>query len=518
MKRSKRKEPRFSVSKAAGAMAAVLALSPAAGAVTAVAAGSTPVFSGQINEQIAIKGGTPRTLDLSEFFSDPDEGDTLAYSISSLDPESPGIAGVGITDGTFLQITPGTVGSPDYYSYKIAATDTVGNVTYSNPFTVRTASSPVGGSEPVIKYRYTSNGYNNFLDPTIPNVFADEDSSELAVTVSASSDGLYSSQSANWYGGDLNVSFIINHTGTETVTLTARDGDYREDGTGTAEAVSRLTLDVRENRVPEKKISEAAVAVTADPAGRAIIDLSEYFDDADLAEDFINEEVLGYQWSYESGSVYAWENGHLLNISGVSPGQTVPVTVSAVDEGGLESDPITFNLTIEPGIIVSTTGESPEAPEAPIVDQQSELSIRVIPPAGSAPENVYMRPSEVIVGAAVTPGVDDIVVPLYEGFYGDMAASGIPEGEYWLYTLDSDGKVNMVSKPFLVADLAALKLQLNLNGDDEIDIADIVKLQSLTDAGVSDVTKDGNYDRRDMRYLLTLIGSSDRSDSQEGGV
>lgn len=517
MKRSKKKERRFSVRKAAGAMAAVLALSPAAGAVTAVAAGS-PVFSGPINEQIAIKGGTPHTLDLSEFFSDPDEGDTLAYSISSLDPESPGIAGVSIADGTFLQITPGTVASPGYNNYKIAATDTVGNVTYSNPFTVRTASSPVGGSEPVVKYRYTENA-DNFLYGSIENVFADEDSTELAVTVSASSDGLYSSQSATWYGGDLQPSFIINRTGTETVTLTARDNDYREDGTGTAEAVSLLTLDVRENRVPEKKISGAAVPVTMNPTGYTTIDLSEYFDDADLAEDFINEEVLGYRLSYDSGSVYAWENGHLLNISNVSPGQTVPVTVSAVDEGGLESDPITFNLTIEPGIIVMTTDESPEAPEAPIVDQQSELSIKVIPPAGFDPETVYMRPSEVTVGAAVTPGDDDIVIPLYEGgVYGGIETSDIPVGEYWLYTLDNDGKVNMVSKPFLVADLAALKLQLNLNGDDEIDIGDIVKLQSLTDAGFSDVTNDGIYDRRDMRYLLTLIGSSDRSDPQEGGV
>ncbi|RAV12485.1 hypothetical protein [Paenibacillus contaminans] len=514
MKRSKRKEQRFSVRKAAGAMAAVLALSPAVGAVTAVAAGS-PVFSNEILNQLMIKGGTPHTLDLSEFFSDPDEGDTLSYSINSLDPESPGIAGVGITDGTFLQITPGTVASPDYYSYKIAATDTVGNVTYSNPFTVRTASSPVGGSEPVIKYRYISNGYTKILNPTIPNVFADEDSSELTVTVSPPSDGLYSSQSANWNGESLQPFFIINKTGTETVTLTARDNDYREDGTGTAEAVSLLTLDVIENREPQKKISEAAVAVTANPAGGAIIDLSEYFDDADLAEDFINEEVLGYQLSYDSGSVYARENGHLLNVSGVSPGQTVPVMVSAIDNGGLISEPITFNLTIEPAIIVRVNGE---APEAPIVNKQSELSIQVIPPAGFAPENVYLRPSEVIVGAAETPG-QDIVVPLYEGgAYGGIEASDIPVGEYWLYTLDSDGKVNMVSKPFLVADLAALKPQFDLNGDEKIEIGDIVKLQSLTDAGFSDVTKDGNYDRRDMRYLLTLIGSSSRPGSQEGGV
>ena len=96
-------------------------------------ANRSPVAVGTIPSQTVTIGGDPKTLDISSYFSDPDE-DILSYNIESSNEH---VATVSVT-GTILTIVPSAIGTAN-----IALTASDGKLSVIHHFSVHITSPPV---------------------------------------------------------------------------------------------------------------------------------------------------------------------------------------------------------------------------------------------------------------------------------------------------------------------------------------------------------------------------------------
>ncbi|WP_409343493.1 hypothetical protein [Paenibacillus sp. MBLB4367] len=524
MKRSEMKLERFSARRTAGAMAAMLALSPAAGAVQASAAEVTNTFGpGTI---ISAKGKTPLEISLDTYFYDSSNR-PFAYSLfddagNLLTSDWLGIS-TTVTGSAYLYVKPDVNPGVRPGQYRIMGKTSVSEATYSEFFSVKTAASPVKVND-VPEYNVRSGAA---LSIPLDGVFADEDDEYITPYISSVSGygsagviSSYSMSSSDSHIGlpRLNVSLWDGVSGTATVTLGARDNDYRGDTPfGSTEAASaEVKIVVTANQEPVR--TDAVFPdLIVDSFGFAMpLDMSDYFTDFDIGPGQNQGDKLSYRLELgengDKATIDYNEEKHMLYIEPKKAASSIPVTVRAWDDRGVYAPDITFNLTIEPSIGLGGEG-------VPIKGKGEVLEFHIVPETGdSVTANVYLGTSAVAKGQ-VGPSpyaTYEITKDNETGWWPDYITlpAEIPDGEYLLYTLGEDGKVNSISEAFLIADLVALLERLDqyetgvegeLIKDGLIRINDIAKFGNLP-LSDKDITKDGVYDRRDMRYLLPWIG------------
>ena len=317
-----------------------------------------PETMGTIPSQTLTEDGTPLSVDVAPYFSDPD-GDSLTYSAQSGDP---GVLGVS-SSGSIITLTPVSPGN-----------------------TTVTVTADDGYAEAVQTFRVTVPEPNR--DPetmgTIPSQTLTEDGTPLSVDVApyfSDPDGdslTYSAQSGD--PGVLGVSSsgsIITLTpvspGNTTVTVTADDG-Y-------AEAVQTFRVTVPEpNRDPETMGTIPSQTLTEDGTPLSV-DVAPYFSDPD------GDSLTYSAQSGDPGVLGVSSSGSIITLTPVSPGNTT-VTVTA-DDGYAEAVQ-TIDVTVRQRQNRPVTGNSaPPPPPPPPSEPEIPLTGASFTVTGSKPKNEY---------------------------------------------------------------------------------------------------------------------------------
>ena len=280
-----------------------------------------PAVLGSIPTQTVTAGGSPATVNLESYFSDPD-GDTMTYTVSL---SNTGVAMVSVSGAT-VTVTPVAAGTA---TVTAMATDSIGLST-AQTFTVTVNPppnrSPIAvGSIPT--QTVTVGGSPATVD--VSGKFSDPDGDALTYTVSLSDTAV-----AMVSVSGTTVTIVPVAAGTATVMVMAVDAD----GLSAAQTFG-VTVNPQPNRSPVAVGSISTQIVTVGGSAGSV-DLSSKFSDPD-------GDTMTYTVSLsDTGVATASVSGTTVTITPVAAG-TATVMVVAVDSDGLSAVQ-TFGVTVNP--------------------------------------------------------------------------------------------------------------------------------------------------------------------------
>ncbi len=274
----------------------------------------SPETTGAIPAQ-SLSVGTNATVDLSQFFRDPD-GDTLTYSATS---SGTLVAEAGVSGHRLILVAV----SRGAAATAITASDgRGGEARQSFPVTVPNAPAMAVGE---IVSRTLAPGGTETID--LSPYFSDADGDALTYSAT-SSDTLVVQVSVSVY----RLRLVAVSRGAAAATITARDGMDGEVHRSFSVTVAGTALN--SPPVPVGEIRSRTIAT----GGTAAIDVSRYFSDA-------NGDALTYDATSSDALVAEVSvSGSELAMVGVSPG-VVEATVTARDHKDLEARQ-SFELTV----------------------------------------------------------------------------------------------------------------------------------------------------------------------------
>ena len=250
-----------------------------------------------------IQVGDPATLDVSQYFDDPD-GDALTYSVTSSNSRvaTASVAGANLTVTAVAKGTADvtvTATDPD----RLSATQTF-RVTVPNRPPQRRGTIP---AQTITEGRTATVNLSSY--------FTDPDGDALTMTASSSNTGVARTSVS---GRTLTVTAVT--PGAASVTVTARDSEGASVQQGFGITVTRA------NRAPQRQGTIPAQTITEGQTGT--VNASSYFTDPD-------GDALTYSASTSNtGVARVSVAGSVVTMSAVRVGSAT-VTVTARDPGGL---------------------------------------------------------------------------------------------------------------------------------------------------------------------------------------
>ena len=267
----------------------------------------------------SIRRGHTVSLDLTNYFGDPD-GDPLSFGAVS---SSSRVATASVSDG-ILTLSGRAHGTT---SVTVTARDPEGSsaeqdfeVTVTRPNRAPTVTSTISSQSLAPGQRISADLDNHFDDP---------DGDPLRFTAGSSNDGVATADIA---GRTLRVDAV--GVGTATVTVTARDPSGESATIRFSVTVDRTD---RPNRAPQiiARLPDRTIA----PGGSFAVELLGHFRDPD------NDPLRFEASSTAEGVAIADVSGSSLTVSGVSEGTTT-VSVTALDPGNRRAI-LSFGVTVE---------------------------------------------------------------------------------------------------------------------------------------------------------------------------
>ena len=277
-----------------------------------------------------LKFDTTTTIDMSNYFSDPD-GDTLTYTYAISN------SGSDVTCsfvGSKLTISPGSTAGTA--TITVTATDTY-NASVTQSFTV--TAEPYYTPEPVgtipdktLKVGSTGGGIPGslLLDMSLQFTHRDNDTMTYSATLSDTSIGTVS-----WAGSFLRITNVA--AGSATVTVTATDSR-------SATATQTFSLTVLPNSAPTPVGSIPNQTLSLSDTGIATVDVNSYFSDPD--GNLLTYSATSSDTSIATASIATVSASKAtLTITAVAAGSAT-ITVTATD---------TANATATQDISVTVT-------------------------------------------------------------------------------------------------------------------------------------------------------------------
>ena len=276
-----------------------------------------PATVGTISDQTVTVGGSATTVDVSSYFSDPDN-DTLTYTASSSDTAKVTVS----VSNTTISITAVAAGTT---TITVTATDP-GSLTATQTFSV-TASQPnhppvAVGTIP--DQSLAVGGASVSLD--VSSYFNDPDSDALSYA--------FSSSDTNKLNASITGSTLLFtgvDTVTVTITVTATDtSDLFASQTFSVSIGSQNRPPVAVGTIPDQSLAVGGAAVS--------VDVSSYFNDPD-------GDALSYAFSSsDTNKLNASITGSTLLFTGVDEG-SITITVTATDTSDLFASQ-TFSVAV----------------------------------------------------------------------------------------------------------------------------------------------------------------------------
>ena len=289
-------------------------------------------------DQTITVGGSPATISVGNYFSDPD-GDTLSY-VYDASKSDIGVKMISIETG--ITITSSQTGiirltvtarDPSGLSVAQSCIITVGAASNRSPAAVGTIPAQtvtVGGDATTIDVS------SYFSDPDSDTLTYTADSSDTAATVSVS---------------NATVSITAVAAGTSTITVTATDP-------GSLRATQSFTLTVTQpNRAPVKSSKDDIPKQSMESAAPvSVTGIDTYFTDPD--GDTLTYTAASSDTAVATVSV----SGTTVTVSRATAasGGQITITVTAADPGGLSATRI-FTVTVNPDPPNASSNGSPEA-------------------------------------------------------------------------------------------------------------------------------------------------------------
>ena len=284
-----------------------------------------PVREGAIGTRMLLTGDQATSINLSDFFSDPDAGDNLSYTVRSANSS---IVSVNVS-GDMLALTP-VAGSVDPVSVTVTATD-MGGLNVTQTFAVSVNTRPaiegaIGTQILSIGDQATSINLSDFFnDPDLG------DSLRYTVGVGPTNASIVSAVVSGNMLNMLTLTPVSVSVDPVSVTVTAID-------------MRGLSIEQIFNvSVSTRPAIEGAIDAQMLVVGDQVtsINLSDFFSDPD-AGDSLRYTVS----SANSNIVSAAVSNNILALTPVSGSvDSVSVTVTATDMGGLSIEQ-TFTVTV----------------------------------------------------------------------------------------------------------------------------------------------------------------------------
>ncbi|WP_419936054.1 Ig-like domain-containing protein [Candidatus Palauibacter sp.] len=250
---------------------------------------------------LELAAGNDTTVDVSGYFSDPDE-DPLTFEAESSQAD---VAGTE-TSGSIITVTAVAAGTT---TITVTATDPGGvGVAQSFDVTVPNRAPEITDTIPALELAV---GNDTTVD--VSGYFSDPDEDPLTFEAESSQAGVAGTETS---GSIITVTAVA--AGTTTITVTATDPG----GLGVAQSFD-VTVP---NRAPE--ITDTIPSVEVEAGDEATVDVSEYFSDPD-------EDPLTFEAESSQADVAGTEtSGSIITVTAVAAGTTT-ITVTATDPGGL---------------------------------------------------------------------------------------------------------------------------------------------------------------------------------------
>ena len=270
-----------------------------------------PTAVGSIGDRTLTVGGRSATVNVSGYFSDPDD-DTLTYSVNS---PTPTIATVSIS-GSTMTMTPVSAGTT---ARVIVTAEDPGGLTATQDFNIRVNGPPVASGS--IAHRtvdvgdsaFTVDVNGKFSDPNSDNLtFSASSSNKAAATVSESS-------------GILTVTPKTG--GTTTITVTATDSGGLS---------ASLSFTVKVNRKPTTRGSLSKRTVDVGDSAFSVL-ASSKFSDPD------NDNLSFSARSANTSVATASESNGTVTVTPRAGGST---TISVTASDGRLSTSLTFTVKV----------------------------------------------------------------------------------------------------------------------------------------------------------------------------
>ena len=250
---------------------------------------------------VEVEAGDEATVDVSEYFTDPDE-DPLTFEAESSQAD---VAGTE-TSGSIITVTAVAAGTA---TITVTATDPGGlAVAQSFEVTVPNRAPEITDTIPALELAV---GNDTTVD--VSGHFSDPDEDPLTFEAESSQADMAGTETS---GSIITVTAVA--AGTATITVTATDPG----GLGVAQSFD-VTVP---NRAPE--ITDTIPSVEVEAGDEATVDVSEYFTDPD-------EDPLTFEAESSQADVAGTEtSGSIITVTAVAAG-TATITVTATDPGGL---------------------------------------------------------------------------------------------------------------------------------------------------------------------------------------
>ena len=285
--------------------------------VTVEAANRAPEAVGTIPAR-TITAGQQATVDVSSYFSDPDE-DTLSYQAATSN-DAAATASVSGSDVTIDAVAEGMA------TITVTATDPDGLMATQSISVTVEAANRAPEAVGTIPARTITAGQQATVG--VSSYFSDPDEDTLSYQAATSNDA---AATASVSGSDVTIDAVAE--GTATITVTATDP-----GGLTATQSISVTVEAA-NRAPEAVGTIPARTITA--GQQATVDVSSYFSDPD-------EDTLSYEAeTSETGVATASVSGDTVTIMAVAAGSAT-LTVTARDPGDLTATQRTM-VTVNAG-------------------------------------------------------------------------------------------------------------------------------------------------------------------------
>ena len=284
----------------------------------------TPLTVGTIPDQTVNIGGASVSVDVSDYFSDPDS-DTLSYAFEFSDSSKMNASVTGSTV-LFTGVVAGTV------TVTVTATDT-GDLTATQTFTLTVnAQNQVPTTIGTIPNQTVTVG-DSATTVDVSSYFSDADNDALTYTATSSDTAKATVSVSN-----ATVSITGVAAGTTTITVTATD-------TGNLTATQTFTLTVTQpNRAPVKSSKDEIPKQSMDSAAPvSVTGIDSYFTDPD--GDTLTYTAASSDTTVATASVSS-TTVTVSRVTAALSGQ-VTITVTATDPGGLSATR-TFIVTVEP--------------------------------------------------------------------------------------------------------------------------------------------------------------------------